>query len=432
MTTCRLAWISSLVALLVCVASPAFAGHDDREVAFDRIELEVTPSDRLQIDYEVTDADWKRLGHEGIHPELNLYTVREDGERPTYAYNFDLDEQRDTLTLSENFDVFEFHQIQLDVLGFEGDWRVERVAAHVHGISGARLAFERSRADFTVSAVSPSPVPRNSDDHHASDDSGRSDDSDMFDDDTDEYDDAPHEEREREGDHYGNTDGRDRARDSDGPHTDEDEEEHVHDDEAHHDGPDDSHTDEDEEEHVHDDEAHHNDGDDTSHDDDHRDDANREHHRDRARQRARVISTCRDVTDYDSEMTACTEHTTDFEFDWALEAIEACGEVAHHSSEFETCLTTSGEYADINPAPVARTCGELFNHDSDVQSCLETGITYTTAPPSKIRACGSVANFDDDRLMCIEKAADLGAGGAEIIRACGEDTLESCLERATD
>lgn len=360
--------ILAAFALVAFTASPVFAGHGDQTVEFDKLELGITQSDQLRLDYKLSAADWERLQHDGVHPELNFYTVHEDDGRLKYTYNYDLASRGGSFTLPSEIDAFDLEQVQIEVLGFAEDWRVRSVAAH--GVVGARLAFDRTRDEFSVAAVSAkhshrAPAdfdhsqPADNDDDHAHDDTD-----DIDSDDGDSGDDEQH------------------ADDGDEEEEDEDDEPTLV--------------------------------------------------RDDSTAKARVIEACNEVTTYDSEMEACTGYGMELHVEWAVDAVESCDDITTHTSDFKKCLEASRDYETHDPSEAAKACDEVATHQSDVQTCLQAGAEYADEPAPIIEACGAASSFNSDAMGCIQKAGRLEEGGAEIIRACSGNSLESCIERAAE
>lgn len=352
--------ILAVFVLVTLTASPVFAGHGDQTVEFDQLELGITQSDQLRLNYKIAGADWDRLQHEGVHPELNFYTVHEDDGRLKYTYNYDLASQGGSFTLPSEIDAFDLDQVQIEVLGFAEDWRVRSVAAH--GVVGARLAFNRRRDDFSVAAVSAKHSHRAPDDFDYSQPA-------------DDDDDHDHDEDD-----------------------DSDDEQHA----------DDGHDEDDDE----DDEP-------TLVRDNNKYKArvieacNEVTTYDSEMQACTgyamdfqvawavdAVETCDDITTHTSDFKKCLEASRDYETHNPSEVAKACDEVATHQSDVQTCLKAGSGYA-AEPAPIIQACGAASDFNSDAMGCIQTAGRLEEGGAEIIRACSG-----NSLESCIQRAAE--------------------------
>jgi hypothetical protein len=353
----RTFWMFTAFALVALAASPVFAGHGDQTVEFDQLELGITQSDQLRLNYKISGADWERLQHDGVHPELNFYTVDEDEGRLRYTYNYDLASQGGSFTLPSEIDAFDLEQVQIEVLGFAEDWRVRSLAAH--GVVGARLAFDRRRDEFSVAAVS-----------------------------------ARHSHRA--------------PADFDYSQPDDDEDEHDHgDDEEHADNDEPEDTDEEDEADeptlVRDSSKYKAQviqacNDVTTYDSEMK--ACTGYAMDfRVEWAVDAVETCDDITTHSSDFKKCLKASRDYETHNPSEVARACDEVATHQSDVQNCLQAGSAYTAA-PAPMIEACGAASDFNSDAMGCIQKATRLDEGGAEIIRACSG-----QSLESCIERAA---------------------------
>jgi hypothetical protein len=364
----------------------AWANHG-RVVEFEEFEAGISGSGMVEVEFRVGNEAWAILHDRGVAPTLVVYGESEVDGEVYFADSVQVSVQEGTWRLSEQVRPFDAEAMYVELVGFDGTWRV--AGLDVGEAEGACVELERDRMTYEADEADREDCVVTADGMMPSD----------GEDDRDRYVGGGdgEEGHGHEGDRH-DEQGREGDRDRHG------------DDGHHHDG---------------DDEARH--GDDRGQHESGGDDEGEP----TGAQKAAAIRACNETGATRSVTKSCLDAIGEMSPVWAAEAVRACDEHTGTYSNQQTCLGYASEY-DVSPVEAVRACDEVTGTYSDNMKCIEYGADYEGNPAAIIRACDEVSATYADQVMCFRMGRSLPVeGGAELVESCADGRdLEACLEAA--
>ena len=138
-------FVIALVFIMFAGIPAAFADSGDLKAEFRELDVKQRRAG-IEIDYKITRPSWRAMKKAGVQPRLNLYTKGRRGDL-NFRYSVQLDKRKGEIQLPKEIKIRGSKVVELEVIGFNGFYRVANTALGERCAPRLRIALGRGHHD---------------------------------------------------------------------------------------------------------------------------------------------------------------------------------------------------------------------------------------------------------------------------------------------